>query len=231
MKTRENSAEAPAYRWSASDGQIGPAHDQQVVAADVDVLLGGQVDEVVGDHDVPRIEQVIEGSHAAVGNDLLHASFREDPEDLQRGVAALHAPTPPVHLDRQRFARSMRAGHTEVGELGRAPERGVEDKPVAQHLGPLVVQSGREVERQRAAAAADAEVRRRNHLSGHGRPPRCQRTPSSTRTANGQTRWVASRSRLPFASHEQPLPSHSPLRVLRVPMRRVAAARRAVYMW
>jgi predicted dinucleotide-binding enzyme len=59
--------------------------------------IGRQVDEVVADDQVARVEQVVQAAYAGVGKDPLDAGAVQHAEDLTRGQPARYTRSPPVH--------------------------------------------------------------------------------------------------------------------------------------
>ena len=148
---------------SAKLGAEGVAHDEQIPAVEHDVLAVREVEIVVGNQEVARIEQMIRRTDAALGEDAHDAGLAEDPEDLARSVGTRHARAPAVHAAREHAHLADREqAKSRASAVGR-----VKDEIVGENFYILIGKTRGKIARKRARAADDAERCGGNFLLCH----------------------------------------------------------------
>ena len=155
---RANTRRAGARRRAAAHQRLAPgrahrvAHDEQMVADHeaVAVAVGGLIDEIVDDHEVAGVEEVVEAADAGVREDPLDAGAMEHAEHLARGAPPRDALAPPVQAHVQRRVPA----ELEERERRAVAPGGLEDE-IALDDARLGVQIAGEVGGQRTGAADD----------------------------------------------------------------------------
>ena len=148
---------------SAKLGAEGVAHDEQIPAVEHDVLAVREIEVVVGNQKVARIQEVIRRTDAALGEDAHDAGLAEDPEDLTRSVGTRHARAPAVHTAREHAHLADR----EQAKSGAFAVGRVKDEIVGENFYILIGKTRGKIARKRARAADDAERCGGNFLLCH----------------------------------------------------------------
>ena len=138
---------------SAKLGAEGVAHDEQIPAVEHDVLAVREVEIIVGNQKIARIEQMIRRADAALGEDAHDAGLAEDPEDLARSIGSRHARAPAVHAAREHAHLADR----EQAKSGTLSVGRVKDEIVGENFYILIGKTRGKITRKRARAADDAE--------------------------------------------------------------------------
>ena len=139
------------------------AHDEQIASVKHDILAHGEVEIVVGDEEVARVEQGIHRADAALGEDAPDARLPQYPEHLPRGIRTRHAAAPAVHTAGQDApSRNGEQAKRRALAIGRRKVQ-----PIHENLHIIRRRCAREIARECPRAADHGIARRRNLLLCH----------------------------------------------------------------